>query len=85
MWFSENMHTDSAPLWRVLSFFDSVEFSIRKGIIGEEDALTVFGRIFVWWHIVGTKGQGVPKKWRTDEPVADVEVQDRQDEGCEDA
>lgn len=50
-------------LWRVFGFFKSVQMSIENGIVSSDEAVSMFGQVFIWWWIVATNGNGYPKKW----------------------
>lgn len=39
-----------ADLYRICWFFERVEYAIRKEAVQSDDALEIFGRVFVWWY-----------------------------------
>ncbi|WP_124849290.1 hypothetical protein [Acidipila sp. EB88] len=53
---------ESKSLWRVVGFFQAMEFAVSKELIDEREAVDLFGQIFIWWQVVGIKGD-YPSEW----------------------
>ncbi|WP_199726320.1 hypothetical protein [Acidipila sp. EB88] len=40
----------------------AMEFAVSKELIDESEAVDLFGQIFIWWQVVGIKGD-YPSEW----------------------
>ena len=47
---ADDMQEERDARWSVLSFFQTLEFSLDRSLVDQDDAIRMFGEVFVWWH-----------------------------------